>query len=125
MYPFASEHAISTIDIADLAAYLNAQPSPADNGRGDGRNLARGQALYDKDCAACHGKRGEGQADLFYPRVGRQHYAYLLHEGSDIRDGKRRNANPKMVSAVRGYTTEDLTAVSDYMSRLSGEDSRR
>jgi cytochrome c553 len=125
MYPFANEHAISTGDIADLAAYLNAQPSPADNGRGDGRNLAHGQALYERDCASCHGKRGEGQAEMFYPRVGRQHYGYLIHESTDIRDGKRRNANPKMVRAVKDYSNADLAAVSDYMSRLSGEDLRR
>jgi cytochrome c553 len=125
MYPFANEHAINTGDIADLAAYLNAQRSPADNGRGDGRNLKHGQALYEKDCATCHGLRGEGKADMFYPRVGRQHYGYLLQESSNIRDGKRRNSNPKMVRAVQGYTPDDLAAVADYMSRLSGEDPQR
>lgn len=121
MYPFANEHAISTQDIADLAAWLNAQPSSPDNGTGDGKQLVRGEALFGKDCANCHGRRGEGQADMFYPRVGRQHFAYLLQESRDIRDGKRRNANPKMVEAIRSYADADLSAVADYMARLSGE----
>ena len=125
MYPFANEHAISTVDIADLAAYLNAQPSPADNGKGDGRRLALGERLYQRDCASCHGARGEGQAEQFFPRVGRQHFAYLLHESTDIRDGKRRNANPKMVRSVKGYSDGDLAAVADYMSRLPGDDRKR
>ena len=121
MYPFANEHAISTQDIADLAAWLAAQPSPPDNGTGDGKQLARGETLFAKDCATCHGRRGEGQAEMFYPRVGRQHFGYLLQESRDIRDGKRRNANPKMVEAIKPYADTDLSAVADYMSRLSGE----
>ena len=121
MYPFANEHAISTQDIADLAAWLAAQPSPPDNGTGDGKQLARGENLFAKDCATCHGRRGEGQAEMFYPRVGRQHFGYLLQESRDIRDGKRRNANPKMVEAIKPYADTDLSAVADYMSRLSGE----
>lgn len=125
MYPFANEHAISTNDIADLAAYLNAQPSPPDNAKGDGKALARGESLYRRDCTSCHGARGEGHAERFFPRVGRQHYPYLLHESTDIRDGKRRNANPAMVRAVKGYSDEDLAAVADYMARLPGDDPKR
>lgn len=121
MYPFANEHAVNSQDIADLAAWLNAQPSPPDNGTGDGRQLARGEVLFGKDCTSCHGRRGEGQADMFYPRVGRQHFNYLLQESRDIRDGKRRNANPKMVEAIKSYSDADLSAVADYMSRLSGD----
>ena len=40
-----------------------------------------------------------------------------LVEGHD-RDGRRRNANPDMVTVVKKYTDEDLDAVVDYMSRL-------
>lgn len=125
MYPFANEHAISTQDLADLAAYLAALPSPPDNGTGDGRQLARGETLFARDCATCHGPRGEGRAESFFPRVGRQHYSYLYQESRDIRDGRRRNANPKMVDAIRTYSDADLAAVADYMSRLAGESSPR
>jgi cytochrome c553 len=37
----------------------------------------------------------------------------------EIRDAKRRNANPRMVKAVKAYSDADVEAVSDYLSRLS------
>ncbi len=119
MYPFADKHVIGPQDIADIATYLERLPVPPNNGKGDGTQLARGQSAYEQDCADCHGARGEGDAARFYPRVSGQHYLYLLRESIDIRDGARRNANPKMRRAIRGYTDEDVRAVSDYMSRFA------
>lgn len=118
MHPFASEKAVSVQEIADIATYLQGLPIPEDNGKGDGEHLARGKELYGKDCRVCHGDSGEGDRLKFYPIVAGQHYRYLLREARDIRDGVRRNANPKMVKVVKNYTDLDLEAVSDYMSRL-------
>ena len=47
-----------------------------------------------------------------------QHYRYLLREEVAIRDGERRNANPKMVRLIKGYSDADLQAVADYISQL-------
>lgn len=118
MLPFADHQSLSTQDIADIASYLQALPVPADQGQGDGKDLQRGGQLYAADCASCHGARGEGSADKFYPRVSGQHYRYLLRETRMIRDGERRNGNPEMIEAVRKLGDEDLAAVADYMSRL-------
>lgn len=118
MLPFADHQSLSVQDIADIAAYLQALPVPADQGQGGGTDLARGGKLYAADCATCHGARGEGNADKFYPRVSGQHYRYLLRETRMIRDVERRNGNPDMIEAVRKFSDEDIAAVSDYMSRL-------
>ena len=118
MFPFANEHVLGPQDIADVAVYLQGLPSTPDNGKGPGADLARGKAAYLKDCAECHGERGEGHGPGFQPRLSGQHYRYLVHEGRAIRDGERRNADPKMVEAIRGYTDADLDAVLDYVSRL-------
>lgn len=118
MYPFASEHGISTQELADLAAYISRLPVSADNDKGDGTKLARGKSLYDKDCKTCHGAHGEGVAEKFYPRVAGQHYRYLERTAHDIRDGQRRNANPQMVKLIRKYKDADLSALADYMARL-------
>jgi cytochrome c553 len=118
MLPFADHQSLSVQDIADIAAFLQALPVPADQGQGGGTDLARGGKLYAADCATCHGARGEGNADKFYPRVSGQHYRYLLRETRMIRDGERRNGNPEMIEAVRKFSDEDIAAVSDYMSRL-------
>ena len=105
-------------DIADIAVYLQSLPVPPTQGQGPGTDLARGRQLYERDCQVCHGKQGEGKADQFFPRISGQHYAYLLREGSLIRDGKRHNAHPDMVLAIGKYSDEDTVAVSDYISRL-------
>ncbi|MDP1527349.1 MAG: c-type cytochrome [Rhodocyclaceae bacterium] len=118
MLPFADHSALSVQDIADIAAFLQQLPVPADQGQGSGGDLALGFKLYAKDCVTCHGERGEGKADQFYPRLSGQHYRYLLRENQLIRDGGRRNANPKMADAIRHYSDEDLAAVADYISRL-------
>jgi cytochrome c553 len=118
MHPFVAEGAVSTEEVADIAAYLSRLPIPDGNLKGDGTALARGQALYQQDCAGCHGEQGQGNADEFYPRVAHQHFSYLDHESKLIRDGRRRNANPEMVKAIKHYSDADIAAVSDYLSRL-------
>ncbi len=118
MYPFSSDHVLTPQEIADIALFLQGQPVTPDQGTGPGTDVDRGMQLYARDCAQCHGVRGEGVAAEFYPRVNGQHYLYLVREARAIRDGQRRNANPKMVQAVKSYSDADLDAVSDYMSRL-------
>lgn len=109
---------LSPQDIADVAVYLSKLPSPADNGRGGGQGLDAAARAYAKDCVLCHGAQGEGDEALFYPRVSHQHYRYLLREMIEIRDGVRRNANPRMVEVVRPMSDAQLDALADYMSRL-------
>jgi cytochrome c553 len=121
MHPFVAKDVISTEELAHIAAYLNGLPVPTTNGKGVGNNLERGKALYDKDCASCHGASGEGDAGRFYPMVASQHYAYLYRENKAIqkKEKGRRNANPDMVKVIKGYSDADIAAVSDYMSRLT------
>jgi cytochrome c553 len=119
MYPFAGDWIVSAEELADIAAYLNKLPPTAGNGKGDGTRLAVGKALYEKDCANCHGSNGEGDAKKFYPMVAHQHYVYLKRETRESRDQGRRNANPEMVKVLKNYCDADIEAVSDYMSRLT------
>lgn len=118
MLPFADHQSLSVQDIADIATFLQQLPVPADQGQGDGKDLARGKQLYDRDCASCHAPDGKGDAAKFYPRLSGQHYRYLVREGRMIRDGERRNANPDMAAAIRHYSDEEIVAVSDYITRL-------
>jgi cytochrome c553 len=119
MEPFMDDHVLTAFDIADIAVYLTALPIAANNGKGPGTALVRGKQLYETDCAACHGVKGEGDATKFYPMVAAQHYRYLLREGQLIRDGDRRNANPDMVKVIKSYSVSDLEAVADYMSQIA------
>ncbi len=118
MFPFAGKHVVTPQEIADIAVYLQNMKIPRDNGKGPATALARGKDLYLKDCQTCHGDNGEGNAARFYPVLAGQHYKYMAREIRDVRDGKRRNANPKMVKVVKDYSDADGDAVADYMSRL-------
>ena len=119
MEPFSDEHVITPQEIADIAVYLQGLPIPANLGKGPGTALGRGKDIYSRDCADCHGERGEGNGAKFYPMLAGQHFVYLLREARLIRDGARGNANPDMIQVIKPYSDADLEAVADYMSRLT------
>ncbi len=118
MLPFADHQALSVQDIADIAVYVQQLPVPPDHGRGDGKDLTQGRRLYERDCAACHGPNGMGDASRFFPRISGQHYRYLVRESQLIRSGERRNANPDMIKAIIHYSDQEIAAVADFVTRL-------
>jgi cytochrome c553 len=119
MYPFAQQ-LTDPQELADVAAYIQTLCIPLDHGKGagDAKLLAEGKALYEKECQTCHGPNGEGDAKKFYPVIAGQHYKYLLRQMTEIRDGKRRNANPDMVKVIGKYNERQLTAISEYQASL-------
>ena len=118
MAPLVAEPVLSLQAMADIAAYVQGLPVATNNGKGSGSELALGKQLYDRDCAACHGAAGQGDAAAFVPMVAAQHYRYLLRELVHIGDGSRRNSQADMVKVIKPYSQAELEAVADHMSRL-------
>jgi cytochrome c553 len=122
MYPFAKE-LTDPQALANASAYIASLCIPLDHGKYEGadaaKQIAEGKGLYEKQCKECHGANGEGQKEKFYPVIAGQHYKYLLRQMTEIRDGKRRNANPDMVKVIKPYTDAQLVAISAYQSSLS------
>lgn len=119
MYPFTLRRYVgSTQDIADVTGYISTMPINEQNHHGKGDDLDRGRKLYQDNCAKCHGDNGEGDPENFYPKLSNQHYEYMLRQFIWIRDGKRRNANKKMVQQIQKFSYRDIKAVIDYSSRL-------
>jgi cytochrome c553 len=117
MYPFA----ITLTDpqeLANVCAYIQTLPIPHDNGKGPGTDLETGKTLFLRDCQKCHGANGQGDSAKFFPVLAGQHYKYMLRQATDIRDGRRRNANPDMVKIIKNYSDKEIDAIVDYMSRL-------
>lgn len=119
MYPFSLPRILGgPQQIADVAAYVAQLPMTAHNGQGPGVDLELGGQLYAEHCAKCHGERGEGNATDHIPAVAGQHYPYTMRQFDAIREGRRKNADPKMVKQIHGFTARDQAAVLDYASRL-------
>jgi cytochrome c553 len=118
MKPLVDEPGINAQVLADIAAYVQGLPVPGNITQGPGSDLALGKALFDKDCARCHGAAGEGQSERFYPMVSAQHFVYLRRELDLIRKGERGNSNAEMARLIQAYKPAELQAVADHMSRL-------
>ncbi|MDR2924729.1 MAG: c-type cytochrome [Azoarcus sp.] len=121
MYPFAVV-LTDPQELADVSAYIQGLCIPPDHGKYEGADaavqVAKGKELYEKQCLECHGKNGEGDKAKFYPVIAGQHYKYLLRQMTEIRDGRRRNANPDMVKIIKPYTNDMLVAISAYQASL-------
>lgn len=121
MYPFAVTLSDAQ-ELANVSAYIESLCIPTTHGVYEGADaaaqVAKGKELYEKQCAECHGKNGQGNKEKFYPVIAGQHYKYLLRQMTEIRDGKRRNANPDMVKIIKPYTNEQLVSISAYQSSL-------
>jgi cytochrome c553 len=119
MAPYATVELIGGAQaIADVAGYIDSLEMSVDTGKGPGKDLELGAQLYRDNCARCHGQTGEGDSDAYVPRIQAQHYQYLVRQFNSIRKGKRRNANPEMVTQIRDFSARQIQAVLDYVSRL-------
>ncbi len=123
MYPFALPEAIGGAqNLADVSAYITQLPMNPENGKGEfvegSEGFLHGQKLFAENCTECHGKKGEGMEDKFFPVIWGQHYNYMVRQFEWIRDGKRRNANPDMVKQIEGFSDYDMKAVVNYVSRI-------
>jgi cytochrome c553 len=119
MAAFVEPDEVSTQDIADIAAFLSHETTIKENGKGPGDQVRMGEKLYvERGCVKCHGKRGEGSGEKLYPALAAQHYSYLLREMDMVKRGVRGNSHPDMVKALQDFSTEEMEAVADYLSRL-------
>ncbi|MCP3870363.1 MAG: c-type cytochrome [Gammaproteobacteria bacterium] len=119
MYPFSMPSSLGGAqEMADVAAYVANLPMTPFNSVGPGFDLAYGEEMYRKECAECHGERGEGDNKDHIPLVQGQHYDYLVRQFRWIQIGKRRNADPEMVDQIKRYSPHDIRIVMDYISRL-------
>jgi cytochrome c553 len=123
MYPFALPESIGDAQaLADVVDYIEKLPMNPDNGKGlwdkGTPEFAQGKKLFEDNCVKCHGDKGQGNEEKFYPLIQGQHYKYMLRQFEWIRDGKRRNANPDMVKQIKEFTNKDMQMVINYVSRI-------
>lgn len=122
MQHFTDQHHLPTAqDLTDVAAYVSSLPrfpSSMDD-IGDGSSLREGASVYFRACEACHGPLGQGDLLRLRPRLGGQHYAYLLRQLTETAAGGRPGMDPAHVMRLRALTEEQMRGVADYLSRVS------
>lgn len=99
--------------IRDLAAYLAHAPAGPQAEPGPGRSLAAGESVYLRACVACHGADGAGADGISAPRIGGQHFRYVLARLREFVSVHGQRAPPVALS------DEERQALADYVSRLA------
>jgi cytochrome c553 len=122
MEEHAKKHFLETPqDVADVAAFVAQLEGGGDRGIGDGVHAADGARLFGARCASCHGPSGAGNARKVVPRLGGQHYAYLMRQMYDAVDGRRPTLQLVHPAKIAPLDFEQVRAVADYLSRIEWE----
>ncbi len=111
-------HLTEPRDFADIAAYACQLPRHATRSVGNGSSLDAGTRVYFRSCASCHGAVGEGSAARLTPRLGGQHYTYLLRQIRFAGDQRRPNMAAVHEKTIRALSLEEIKGIADYLSRL-------
>jgi len=102
-------------DLADLAAYFNAQPPRAPAVKRDEERRARGAALSRKlGCGSCHMSGYVGQRQV--PRLTDQREDYLAASLKAYRDDKRSGIDTSMNAAMYKVSDADIDALAHYLA---------
>jgi cytochrome c553 len=119
MEEHAKKHFLDTPqDIADVAAYASQLEGGERRGIGDGSSSTEGARIFGARCASCHGPSGAGDAEQGVPRLGGQHYAYLVRQMYDAVDGRRPSLQLVHPRKIEPLDFEQVRAVADYLSRI-------
>jgi len=105
-------------NVADVVSYIASLPMSPKNSVGKGDNIKQGKELYAQQCESCHGANAEGNNEKNYPLLQGQHYRYLLRQMQWIKQGIRKNGDEKMRRDISAFSSTDMQAVADYISRI-------
>ncbi len=104
--------ALGSADIQNLATYYGAASCAAP---AKGRVTEEGKALA-KNCAACHGEKGEG-VNPAWPRLAGQKPGYLADALKAFRAGLRKD--PTMSGIARSLSDADISSLASYYAAQS------
>lgn len=79
---------------------------------------AKGAALAQAQCAACHGKDFASPIDPSYPKLAGQYSDYLVAAMRDYQTGARKNAI--MAGLAKPLSRADIANLAAYLSELPG-----
>lgn len=137
MYPYTQERELSDEDIKDIASYLAgielSNRMPTFKGTEDALtrllmvdrvmiipraegNLEHGEALYQKQCAACHGKTGKGRG--MFPMLVGQYTNYLKRQVDLYLKGDRPHDEEGTGGVLKGLKEQDIQDILAYLTSI-------
>jgi len=116
-------------DIADIAAYFEAQTMEADatSNSAVGKRLYMGGNRYTHlpACAGCHGPNGTGNGPGAIPRLAGQKTGYVIKAMRDFRTGARSNDRNQIMQDIAAKMTEkEIEAVAQFLVGMGAEPPR-
>lgn len=112
-------------DLADVAAYFNAQPLA--QGAAEEAKVALGETLYRAGnadigvaaCTACHAPDGKGNVSAGYPSLSGQDVAYTDLTLRAFRAGERANDEASIMRTIAARLSDaEIAALASYVSGL-------
>jgi len=137
MFPYTQERELSDADIKDIAAYLTGieldTKMPTYTGKEDALtrllmaekvmiipraegDLANGEKIYQKQCAACHGKAGKGRG--MFPMLVGQYTNYLQRQVDLFLKGDRPHDEEGTVGVLNGLKAQDIQDILAYLTSI-------
>lgn len=123
MYPFVQERTLGGgyQSLADVVAYISTLPMNPQFGKGPSppgsKEHDQGNALYEKNCLACHGKQAEGNNTNHTPRLQGQHYAYTIRQVDLVTKGIR-TVNTAMTRITSSLEQKEIELIVNYISHI-------
>ncbi|PKO48687.1 MAG: cytochrome C [Betaproteobacteria bacterium HGW-Betaproteobacteria-4] len=137
MFPYTQERELSDEDIKDIAAYLSGieldTKMPTYKGTEDALtrllmaekvmiipraegDLENGGKIYQKQCAACHGKTGKGRG--MFPMLVGQYTNYLQRQVDLYLKGDRPHDEEGTVGLLNALKPQDIQDILAYLTAL-------
>jgi cytochrome c553 len=122
MQPFVQQRTIGGYqNLSDVVAYISTLPMNPAYTKGPwppaSSEYIEGNQIYAQNCVSCHGKTGEGNNALSYPRLQGQHFTYMQRQARLVRDNLR-IVDPKMVALFSALSIDELDKVLNFISYL-------
>ena len=126
---------MSEQDLADMAAFYDAQTPRLAGARDDTKSLTLGERVYRAGnlktgvpaCTGCHSPTGQGNAPAGYPMLGGQYADYLAKQLHAFRTGahdeddpsaRQNDASKVMRGVAAQMNDQEIKAVANYISGL-------
>jgi len=144
MTPYTTERELPEDDVVLIAEYLSqieipSKLPPIDESKefdalarlkASGRvvNVARypgdikkGELFYNKECAGCHGEKGQGTEAREIPQLAGQYSIYLTRQVKKFRKGERLHDDPRDADIFKSFSDTQINNMLAFLSVLDDD----